>query len=86
MRQADVTFAGPRRTYTGAFERYVELRMTQPRFANGRSIRNALERAKQTLRYLEWFEVVNTRGHIENGAIGHFQVTVKVGFRLDDAG
>ncbi len=50
------------------------------------AIRNALERAKQTLRNLEWFEVVDTRGHIENGAIGHFQVTVKVGFRLDDAG
>jgi dodecin len=48
------------------------------------AIRNALERAKQTLRNLEWFEVVNTRGHIENGAIGHFQVTIKVGFRLDD--
>jgi flavin-binding protein dodecin len=49
------------------------------------AIRNALERAKQTLRNLEWFEVVNTRGHIENGTIGHFQVTIKVGFRLDDA-
>jgi flavin-binding protein dodecin len=50
------------------------------------AIRNALERAKQTLRNLEWFEVVNTRGHIEDGAIGHFQVTIKVGFRLEDAG
>jgi len=49
------------------------------------AIRNALERAKQTLRNLEWFEVIDTRGHIENGAIGHFQVTIKVGFRLDDA-
>jgi flavin-binding protein dodecin len=50
------------------------------------AIRNALERAKQTLRNLEWFEVVGVRGHIENGAVGHFQVTIKVGFRLDDAG
>ncbi len=50
------------------------------------AIRNALDRAKQTLRNLEWFEVTDTRGHIENGAIGHFQVTLKVGFRLDDAG
>jgi dodecin len=50
------------------------------------AIRNAIERAKQTLRNLEWFEVTNTRGHIENGAVGHFQVTIKVGFRLDDAG
>lgn len=50
------------------------------------AIRNAIERAKQTLRNLEWFEVTNTRGHIQDGAIGHFQVTIKVGFRLDDAG
>jgi flavin-binding protein dodecin len=50
------------------------------------AIRNALERAKQTLRNLEWFEVIDTRGHIENGTIGHFQVTIKVGFRLDDVG
>jgi flavin-binding protein dodecin len=50
------------------------------------AIRNALERAKQTLRNLEWFEVVGVRGNITNGAVGHFQVTVKVGFRLDDAG
>ena len=49
------------------------------------AIRKALERGKQTVRHLEWFEVVNVRGHIEDGAIGHFQVTVKVGFRLDDA-
>jgi dodecin len=50
------------------------------------AIRNALDRANQTLRNLEWFEVVDVRGHIANGAIGHFQVTIKVGFRLDDAG
>jgi dodecin len=50
------------------------------------AIRNALDRANQTLRNLEWFEVVGVRGHIANGAIGHFQVTIKVGFRLDDAG
>ena len=33
-------------------------------------------------RLLEWFEVVSTRGHIVNGAVGHFQVTLKVGFRI----
>ncbi|HIW62928.1 MAG TPA: dodecin family protein [Candidatus Stackebrandtia excrementipullorum] len=48
------------------------------------AIRNAVARANQTLRNLDWFEVVETRGHIENGNIGHFQVTVKVGFRLED--
>lgn len=48
------------------------------------AIRNGLERAKQTLRNLDWFEVTEIRGHIEDGEVGHFQVTMKVGFRLDD--
>lgn len=47
------------------------------------AIRTALARANETVRNLEWFEVVETRGHIENGAVAHFQVTLKVGFRLD---
>lgn len=48
------------------------------------AIRNAIDRASRTLRDMRWFEVVETRGHIENGAIGHFQVTVKIGFTLED--
>ena len=47
------------------------------------AIRNALDKASQTLRGLDWFEVVNVRGHLEEGAIKHFQVTIKIGFRLD---
>ena len=46
-------------------------------------ISTAIARANETVRNLEWFEVVETRGHIENGAVAHFQVTLKVGFRLD---
>lgn len=49
------------------------------------AIRNAIARANATVRHLDWFEVTETRGHIENGQIGHFQVTLKVGFRLEDA-
>ncbi|MCI4656900.1 dodecin family protein [Cryobacterium algoricola] len=49
------------------------------------AIRNGLERATKTLRNVDWFEVVGTRGHVVDGAIDHFQVTLKVGFRLDDA-
>jgi dodecin len=49
------------------------------------AIRNAVQRASRTLRNMRWFEVVETRGHIEDGAIGHWQVTIKVGFTLDDA-
>jgi flavin-binding protein dodecin len=47
------------------------------------AIRNAIARANETLRHLDWFEVTEVRGHIDGGEIGHFQVTVKVGFRLD---
>jgi hypothetical protein len=48
------------------------------------AIRNAIERASKTLHNLRWFEVTNVRGNIENGTIGHYQVTMKVGFTLDE--
>ena len=44
----------------------------------------AVERASQTLKNLRWFEVVQTRGHIEDGRIQHYQVMLKIGFTLDD--
>lgn len=47
------------------------------------AIAQAVARASTTVRNLEWFEVVGTRGHIQDGAIGHVQVTLKLGFRLD---
>jgi dodecin len=49
------------------------------------AIRNAVSRASETMRELEWFEVQSVRGNLQDGAIGHFQVTLKVGFRLEDA-
>jgi flavin-binding protein dodecin len=49
------------------------------------AIRNGVSRAAQTMRGLDWFEVQSVRGHIADGAIGHFQVTLKVGFRLEEA-
>ncbi|MCW2641881.1 MAG: hypothetical protein JWP76_4187 [Dactylosporangium sp.] len=48
------------------------------------AIRNGLTRAAETLRHLDWFEVVEIRGHLEEGQIGHVQVTMKVGFRLEE--
>jgi flavin-binding protein dodecin len=48
------------------------------------AIRNGVARASQTLRNLDWFEATEIRGHIADGEIKHFQVTLKVGFRLDD--
>ena len=47
------------------------------------AIRMAVTRASKTLRELRWFEVVETRGHIDNGKVQHFQVTLKVGFTLE---
>ena len=47
------------------------------------AVANALARAQKTIRNMRWFEVVETRGHIEDGKINHWQVTVKVGFTLD---
>jgi len=47
------------------------------------AISNALAEASKSLKLMEWFEVVETRGHIENGAVAHYQVTIKVGFRVE---
>ena len=47
------------------------------------AIRNAIETAAKTLRRIDWFEVVETRGHVADGKVAHFQVTLKVGFRLE---
>ena len=48
------------------------------------AIRNGLSRAAETVRHLDWFEVVSQRGEIEDGEVAHFQVTMKVGFRLEE--
>jgi flavin-binding protein dodecin len=47
------------------------------------AIRNAISRANTTVRHLDWFEVTQIRGHIEDGQVGHFQVGMKVGFRIE---
>jgi dodecin len=47
------------------------------------AIESAIARADKTLKHLDWFEVEQIRGHISNGKVGHYQVTLKVGFRLD---
>ncbi|MEW8469715.1 MAG: dodecin [Candidatus Thiodiazotropha sp.] len=48
------------------------------------AIRNAIARAGETIDHLNWFEVVETRGHIDNGQVAHWQVTINIGFRLKD--
>jgi flavin-binding protein dodecin len=48
------------------------------------AIGNAIAKASETLRNLRWFEVVETRGHIEDSKVAHWQVTLKLGFTLED--
>jgi len=47
------------------------------------AVSNAVGRAAATLRDIRWFEVVETRGHVENGRVAHYQVTLKIGFTLE---
>ncbi len=48
------------------------------------AIRNAVDKAAKSVRHLNWFEVIETRGHIADGKVAHFQVMLKVGFRLEE--
>lgn len=48
------------------------------------AIRNAIGRASETLRNLDWFEVTKISGHIDEGKVAHYQVMLKIGFRYDD--
>ena len=49
-----------------------------------KAIQNAIARAAKSLRNLDWFEVIETRGHLDKGKIAHWQVKIKVGFRMED--
>jgi hypothetical protein len=48
------------------------------------AVQNAITKATKTLRNLHWFQVVDTRGYVENGKVDYWQVTIKLGFRVDD--
>ena len=48
------------------------------------AIERAIEKASQTLRHLDWFEVASVRGQLADGRVAHYQVTLKLGFRLED--
>lgn len=63
--------------------KYIELTGSSTKSSDD-AIRCAIERASKTLRNLNWFEVTETRGHVENGAVVHWQVTLKLGMRLEE--
>ena len=48
------------------------------------AVQNAIRKAAKSVRQMQWFQILETRGHIANGNVAHWQVTVKVGFTLDD--
>ena len=48
------------------------------------AIKNGIERAAKTLRHVDWFEVGQVRGQVKDGTVEHFQVNIKIGFRLED--
>ncbi len=52
--------------------------------SSDQAVKNALAKARETIHNMRWFEVVETRGHIEDGQVGHWQVTLKIGFTLDE--
>lgn len=60
----------------------IELVGSSPDSIEG-AVQNAISRAAKTIRNMRWFEVTETRGHIEDNKINHWQVSVKVGFTLD---
>ena len=47
------------------------------------AIKNAVSKCSSTINHMDWFEVLDTRGHIKDGKVAHWQVTLKIGFRLD---
>ncbi len=47
------------------------------------AIQNAIAECGKSIKNMDWFEVIETRGHIQDGKVGHFQVTLKIGFRIE---
>jgi dodecin len=71
------------RTMSDHVYKIIQLVGSSPTSVEG-AVQNAVERASKKLKNLRWFEVLETRGNIENGKVSHYQVTLKVGFTLDD--
>lgn len=79
-----VAIYGLEESMTDRTYRVTEIVGTSPESVEA-AIKGALHRAAQTLRHLDWFEVTQIRGQIIDGEVAHYQVGLKVGFRLEDA-
>ena len=60
---------------------YKHIELTE---SSDKAVQNAIAKASQTVKNLHWFEVIDTRGYIEQGGVKYWQVTIKVGFRIED--
>ena len=60
----------------------IELTGSSP-VSSDEAVKTAIRRASETVRKIDWFEVTDMRGEVEDGEVAHWQVTVKIGFRLD---
>jgi flavin-binding protein dodecin len=67
----------------GHVYRVIEVVGTSPESIDG-AVKSAIDRAHRTIRHLRWFEVARTSGHIDEGKVSHFQVTLKVGFTMEE--
>jgi len=63
--------------------KHIELTGSSPKSIED-AVQNAVARASKSIRNMRWMQITETRGHIENGRISHWQVTLKVGFTLED--
>ena len=61
----------------------IELVGTSPTSTDD-AIRNAIRKAAVTVKHIDWYQVIDSRGHVQDGQIAHFQVSLKVGFRIED--
>jgi flavin-binding protein dodecin len=61
----------------------IELVGTSPT-STDEAIRNAILKASATVKHIDWFQVIESRGHVENGQVAHYQVSLKVGFRIEE--
>ena len=61
----------------------IELVGTSPS-STDEAIRNAIDKAAATVKHIDWYQVIESRGHVENGRVAHYQVSLKVGFRIED--
>jgi flavin-binding protein dodecin len=61
----------------------IELVGTSPT-STDEAIRNAIEKAAATVKHIDWYQVIESRGHVENDRVSHYQVALKVGFRIVD--